>query len=344
MQNLTLKYRTWYNGVAPSPIKLDIPGWAGLPNKHTNGDKPMPWHCIPFVEGSTYGLELYYPFEGECVVSLDENGNVKFEGDFSEDAKNVSNISFPPFLSFSPGHFGMTSAVDIQAPDGYILRTEPHPRYYTDDTGVVPCCVPGHLQTEWWPKIFFVVFKNPIKGQKIIFKKNEPYGQILVLPKKVNYEVVKMSYQEMTDRNELDNKIEKYHKKFVKNDWVDHKGNNFNDKYKVLSGVFSKSGMQGVLSFLDKFSNNSIKKISKKLIKKENMKSFKIKKNNNGQKSYIVGESKSSFDKPHIPLKLILKVTKINYQKEDSKIQPAEVLNFESPDVQLMMNLLNIRK
>ncbi|MFZ8477729.1 hypothetical protein ACO1MN_15820, partial [Staphylococcus aureus] len=81
---------------------------------------------------------------------------------------------------------------------------EPHPRYYTDDTGTVPLCVPGHIQGEWWSKIFFVVFKAPSPGQKHVFKKGEPYGQILVLPKKMTYSVTKMTEQEAADRNSLD--------------------------------------------------------------------------------------------------------------------------------------------
>ena len=68
MENIKLKYRSLFKGLSPKPIKLEIPGWAGEQNKHTNGDKPQPWHCPPFIEAATYGLELCYPFETECRV------------------------------------------------------------------------------------------------------------------------------------------------------------------------------------------------------------------------------------------------------------------------------------
>ena len=88
MEKLLLKYRTWYQGEAPRPIKLEIPGWAGEFNSHKDGDKPQPWHCIPFVEGSTYGLELCYPFDTECCVEM-RNGEIYFDGDFTQE--NINN-------------------------------------------------------------------------------------------------------------------------------------------------------------------------------------------------------------------------------------------------------------
>jgi len=250
MDKLEIKYRTWYKGVPPRPIKLQIPGWAGDPNDHSNGDKPQPWHCPPFVDGATYGLELCYPFETECRVNM-VDGQVVFNGDFSEEQKECPDVSLPPFMCFAPGHFGMTSALDIKVPSGYVLRTECHPRYYTDTTYTVPCCLPGHLQTEWWPKIFFVVFKNPMPGQTLIFRKGEPYGQALVIPKKVSYDIKEMTVAEMSQRVSTDDKLSKYCKRFVNNDWHDHLGHNFDDKYKVLSAVFTKKGSKGVQEFIE---------------------------------------------------------------------------------------------
>src|SRR5687767_59867 len=84
MHKIELKYRCWYKGVPPKPIKLQIPGWAGDSHGHSNGDKPQPWHCPPFVEGATYGLELIYPFETEVSVR-NVDGKIKFDGDFSKE-------------------------------------------------------------------------------------------------------------------------------------------------------------------------------------------------------------------------------------------------------------------
>lgn len=249
MEKINLKCRTWHKGVLPSVIKLQIPGWAGDENNHTDGDEPQPWHCPPFVSASTYGLELKYPFDTECRVK-NEKGKIIFEGDFTEESKQVGEVKLPPFLSFAGNHFGMTSGLDIKVPENYVLRTEPHPAFYTDTTGTFPCCLPGHIQTYWWPKIFFVVFKNPPEGGFVIFKKGMPYGQVLILPNKVNYEIEKMSELETRERLMIDNSIESNIKRVSKNSWKDYKGNNFSDKYKQLSSLFSKKGYEGVKNFL----------------------------------------------------------------------------------------------
>ena len=249
MEKLALKYRTWYKGVPPQPIKLQIPGWAGEDRNHGDGAKPQPWHCPPFVEGSTYGLEMIYPFDTECHI-VNKDGKLEFLGDFSSEA--IENVTFPPFQVFAEGHYGYTSAIDIQAPPGYVIRIEPHPRFYTDTTGTVPIPVAGHLQTEWWPKIFFVVFKQPRPGEVHIFRKNEPYAQMLVLPKKVGYDIREMTPEERHQRGKLDAEISKNGAGISRHKWKDHKGNTFDDKYKQLRGAYERGGHEAVKELVAK--------------------------------------------------------------------------------------------
>jgi hypothetical protein len=258
MEKITVKYRSWAKAIPPHPIKLQIPGWAGEANNHTNGDKPQPWHCPPFIEGSTYGLELCYPFDTECHISMIDD-KIVFNGDFTEESKQL-NFPLPPFTAFAPGHFGMTSSLDIRVPFGHILRTEPHPRFFTDATNTVPCCLIGHLQTDWWPKIFFVVFKNPCAGQTLIFRKGEPYAQILILPKRMNYDIIEMTEQEKIERNYRDSQLDKHANRYVKNNWHDHQGLNFTDKYKQLSTIAAKEG--SIDDFLSKFPETELPKQS----------------------------------------------------------------------------------
>lgn len=277
MSNLKLKWRSFFNGkeFPPTPIKLQIPGWAGNSKNHTEGSEPQPWHCLPFVEGSTYGIELLYPFETTCVVR-NINGNTVFEGDFSEEEKKY-NHPMPPFMTFAKGHFGFTSSFDLQPPPDYVIRIEPHPKYYTDESWTTPCPVPGHIQGEWWSKIFFVVFKQPPIGGAYIFKKGEPYAQILILPKKVNYEITEMTEKEKEKRISLESNILKYNKYFCKK-WKDDKGNTFDNKYKVLSKIFTKEGIEGIDNIIENCSNKENKN-------KKNIKLFKYKKKNETNKN-----------------------------------------------------------
>lgn len=251
MESVSLKYRLWYQCEPPKPIKLQIPGWSGEANEHTDGDRPQPWHCVPFVEGATYGLELCYAFDTEARVTL-QGDEIKVSGDFTEENKRVPNVPLPPFSSFAPGHFGMTSCMDIKVPEGYVLRLEPHPRFYTDETDTVPCAIPGHLATNWWGKIFFVVFKNPRKGQEIIFRKGEPYAQILVIPKKMAYTLEPMPLNEQQARTMFDEVVGGCARHIATNSWKDHRGKSFDDKYKVLNNISVKHGTEGVLRHVDR--------------------------------------------------------------------------------------------
>jgi hypothetical protein len=243
-----VKYRKWWKGIPPRPIKLQIPGWAGDSHGHATGDRPQPWHCPPFVEGSTYGLELIYPFDTECHIK-NIDGKIVFEGEWEKE-QPPDATQFPPFMSFAPGHYGFTSSLDIKCDPEYVLRIEPHPRFYTDQTGTVPVTVAGHIQGSWWPKIFFVVFRSPRPGEVHIFKKDDPYAQLLVLPKRVTYSITEMDANEQIKRGNRDAMIGKHAEMISKNSWKDYKGNAFNDKYKVLSAIFAKEGEEGVDRYL----------------------------------------------------------------------------------------------
>jgi hypothetical protein len=82
----------------------------------------------------------------------------------------------------------------------WAVRTEPHPRFYTDTTGTVPIAIPALLRTEWWPMIAFVVFKSPPEGQTHIFRPGEPMLQILILPVTADFILAPMDEEEAAER------------------------------------------------------------------------------------------------------------------------------------------------
>ncbi len=246
MDKLEIKYRTYFKGVPPKKIKLKIPGWSGS-KEHGDGSKPQPWHCVPFVEGSTYGLELIYPFETECIVTK-KDGIIKFLGDFSDESPWSENGD-PPFSSFAQDHYGFTSSLNLKPPEGFSIRIEPHPRFFTDTSDTVPIAVPGHIQ-RWWPRIFFVVFKSPKEGEKHIFKYGEPYASLLVVPSKMDYDLKKMSEKEVSSMSLREDRILKSKKSICKHSWHDHVGNNFDDKYKQLNKICGIHGEEHLDEYL----------------------------------------------------------------------------------------------
>jgi hypothetical protein len=215
---------------------------------------------------------------------------VLFEGDFSsedwsigEDATYPSGTkkTTPPFLSFAKGHYGMSSSLDMEPPEGYVIRTEPHPRFYTDETGTVPCMLAGHIQ-RWWSRIFFVVFKAPREGETQIFRPGDPYGQVLFVPQKMSFTFERFTHEEVAKRESRDRKISNYGSKIATNVWKDSKGLQFDNKYKTLSSAYAKGGYEDVDSTIDKKASApelcTIKtKIPKRLFKNEKLSNKKKK-------------------------------------------------------------------
>lgn len=248
MDKLSLKYRTSGKSLPPRPIRMKIPGWSGEPVKRKNGSEPQPWHCPPFVDASTYGLEFVYPYDSECQV-INEGGKIRIEWNYAkEEGVKLSGQEFGFFFPHPPRFYLFSTGIDLQAPPGNVIRVGPHPRFFTDATDTVPAAVCGHVQTEWWPKKMFVVFKVPSPGQRHIFRKGEPYVQVITVPHRVPYEAERMVGEEEQRRQQLEDNIVQASSHIARNVWHNPVGQEFKDHYKVMGRAFASQGIKGVES------------------------------------------------------------------------------------------------
>lgn len=247
MDKFTIKYGAYSKAEPPRRIKLEKPGWTGGPGKMVDGSEPQPWHCLPFVEGATYGLELTYPYETECHV-VNDGGDVRFEFDYAKEPGGIlTGGEFITFFPKPPAKFYIfNTRVDLQAPPGHVLRTEPHPRAFTDETGTAPLAICGHVQSEWWSRKLFVVFKSPLPGGRHIFRKGDPYVQILFVPQRAVYEVEPFTPEEDAARRRREDQIDAAKSQIATNAWKNPSGNEFSDYYKVLARGFARDGHSGV--------------------------------------------------------------------------------------------------
>jgi Tfp pilus assembly protein PilF len=248
MSDLTIKYCAYAKVPPPQPIRMANANWSGdLGQKMEDGSEPQPWHCLPFVEGSTYGLELIYPYETECQV-LGTDGTMRFEWDYAKEPGG--GLTGGEFRAFSPvdasKYYAFATRLVLKPPPGYVLRTEPHPRYFTDETGTVPLPMIGHLQNEWYPRMVFIVFRAPRQGQRHIFRKGEPFVQILFVPKQHKCKLEAMSPEESAKTRELELAIEAARQDIAENVWHSPGGMAFSNYYKVLARAFARDGMAGV--------------------------------------------------------------------------------------------------
>ena len=192
-----VKYRLHGPGLPPRPVEMPVPGWAGEAQPRADGSHEQVWHCAPFSESARYGLEILYPFEQELRVRT-LRGRVKLEADWGEDPQN--GLNWPPFRPFGEGYYSYQIVLDLQVEAGWAIRTEPHPRFYTDPKGEVPLAVPALIRSEWWPMMFFVIFKAPPRGSTHVFRKGEPFASVVVLPSEPELTLTPMTQEEAAER------------------------------------------------------------------------------------------------------------------------------------------------
>ena len=193
----TLKYRLHGQRPPPQPIQLAVPGWGGQAQPRADGSHEQPWHCAPFSESARYGVEVLYPFDQQLRVSQ-YRARVVLDADWGEPSDD--DMMWPPFRTFGKDYYSYQISLDLQAPPGWAVRTEPHPRYFTDPTNTTPLAVPALIRSEWWPMMFFCIFKAPPKGATHIFRKGEPFMSVVVLPADPALDLQPMTQEEAAER------------------------------------------------------------------------------------------------------------------------------------------------
>jgi tetratricopeptide (TPR) repeat protein len=175
--------------------------------------------------------------DGEIVIGWDPR---------NEPGAQLSGREFGLFPPKPNKFYLFQTGLDIEAPPGYAIRVEPHPRFYTDDTGMVPAAVIGHVQTEWWAKTLFCVFKVPAPGQRHIFRKGDPYASVILVPHAAAYEVAQMDAEQETRRAKLDRELAYASPYIAKSVWFNRDGDEFRDHYRVMERAYMRGGQGGL--------------------------------------------------------------------------------------------------
>jgi hypothetical protein len=191
---IRIKYRLFRPALAPRRTKMEVPGWGGTKEPRRDGSHEQAWHCLPFVEGAQYGIEVFYPHERELHVSRRDG---RF---FFEEPSGAGHGEPPPFRPFGEGYYTYQLLLDLKVPDGFAVRTEPHPRFFLSEVNDVPLAVPALLRTSWWPMINFVVFKAPPSGTVHVFRPGEAFMQFSILPAEPAFTLEPMEAEEAAER------------------------------------------------------------------------------------------------------------------------------------------------
>jgi len=227
----SVKYRLNDPGLAPRRTRMDIPGWAGEREPRANGSHEQVWHCVPFSEGAQYGIELFYPYDFELRATT-RDGKLELSADWGEPPSPT--LQWPPFRNFGENFYTYQILLDLKVPKGFAIRTEPHPRFYTDRTDTCPIAVPALIRN-FWPMLFFCVFKAPAEGRTHIFRPGEPFAQVIVIPEEANFTVEPMGPEEAAERELQSRRIHASRPTLAKDtEWVSSTDTVFDGTYRHL--------------------------------------------------------------------------------------------------------------
>ncbi len=233
----TIKYRLADERLRPRRTKLEIPGWAGKPEPRTDGSHEFAWHCVPFSEAAQYGIEVFYPYNNELRVSA-KKGRLVFDADFGPAPDD--DRMWPPFRTFGENFYTYQLLLDLKVEAGLAIKIEPHPRFYTDPSGSVPIAVPALIRN-WWPMMFFLVFKSPTDGGTHIFRPNEPFAQLTVIPEESEFALVEMSLEEAAERELQSRRIYESRATLSKeSQWTSASNTVFDATYRRIHGAARK--------------------------------------------------------------------------------------------------------
>ena len=252
---MNVKYRTIFPDFVLKKTQID----------KSKFNSTLALKCKPFIDSYIYGLEYTYPYNTTLTVSsINDEIIFDVEDNWEKDANILKLVENKPIGTIDSGYFGLASGLDIKVPEGYSLRIEPHPSLlFESEINVVS----GHLETFWWPNLMFLVFKAPLNGESIVFKKGMPLAQFLIVPTELNYVIEKMTVEEIEERRNLSKQISDS-RKYLSKKYKDKKGNYFDSTYKVLAQNFRNFGLQGILKLLQ-IGNKTIINLKKKLFKKK---------------------------------------------------------------------------
>ncbi len=141
------------------------------------------------------GVELLYPFEEELRVTRFRG---KVTGSTPPGGGPGDGLMWPPFRgTFGEDFYSYQLSLDLEVPAGWAVRTEPHPRLPTPTPATrSPLAVPALIRSEWWPMMFFCIFKAPPKGVTHVFRKDEPFMSLIVLPAEPDLDLQPMTEEE----------------------------------------------------------------------------------------------------------------------------------------------------
>ncbi len=187
----------------------------------------VPFHCKPWVDGGSIGWTLFYGYVTPVTITNPGAGKIQVEN-----LPRLAGESNQPRIieQFARDHFGIGS--------GYTLKTEPgHMSLLLPASHPPPGleAVPGVIETDWYPRQVFLVFRVPPPGTRIFLDHKMELARVVVVPRETQAE--SMTAAELTEIKTLDAQYAE-EERTTPSRWQDANGQTFTHLYREWSRKF----------------------------------------------------------------------------------------------------------
>ncbi len=222
---MRLKYRPLFDNFPPLQRVKPI---IAAEHRHRAKQSPppaLPLHCKPWVDASSYGVLLTFPYKTTLTIY----GRPDASPTFTMSPASTQLIYGPLGQMFSKEHFSLGSGYWFKTDPGVGIFTNHLPDGYQSRSRLVP----GLVECWRYPKRLFVVFRAPAPGETIKFE----YGDPLCVLMPVATGVVGadlMTTDEWQVLKDQRRRWDEHRERHPELEWTSAEGTKFTHMYKVF--------------------------------------------------------------------------------------------------------------
>ncbi len=136
---------------------------------------PVPYHCKPWSDGQRIGWTLFYGFLTPITVVGLGDGRTGIENE-AQLARETNQQRVADH--FAQGFFGLGVGYTLMTPPGFVSLVIP-PTQPPANLETVPFVV----ESDWYPRQLFLLFKAPAKGVRIPLDHKDELARVVVVPR-----------------------------------------------------------------------------------------------------------------------------------------------------------------
>jgi len=192
-------------------------------------DRPpaLPLHCRPWLDAESYGMIVPFPYN--LTLTIRGLGGGKVEFDVSDRVGTMPEGEL--VREFAEGYVSIVS--------GYTFLTDPPIGLYTIGLAGSPGAalhVHGLLETWWYPRPLFAVYRVPQEGEELRFAPGDALCVALPVVCEAA-EIVKLDAEDAADLVRAEKQYEQERRTRIDLMWTSAEGDGFSRLYKEKARV-----------------------------------------------------------------------------------------------------------